>query len=228
MMGEADDTIFVTGCPSIDIARSVLADSSWMTTSYLYDRYAGTGARVDIENRFIVVAQHPVTTEFEDAYEQMWTTLLAVEKTGMPSLVFWPNADAGSEATAKAIRVFREQHNPDNMCFFRNLSPEDFLALLLRCACIVGNSSAGIRECAYLGVPAVNIGSRQEGRERGPNVLDVGYNIDEIVSAVQHQATRRYPQSTIYGAGDAGMRIAEILAATSPRIEKKFVDRSMP
>ena len=89
-------------------------------------------------------------------------------------LWFWPNVDAGSDGTSKGIRVFREREKPANFHLFRNMFPEDFLRLLVHATAIVGNSSVAIRECSYLGVPAVNIGTRQQGRERGANVIDVG------------------------------------------------------
>ncbi len=85
----------------------------------------------------------------------------------MPVLWFWPNVDAGSDGTSKGIRVFREREKPDNLHLFRNMFPEDFLRLLVHSTAIVGNSSVAIRECSFLGVPAVNVGTRQQGRERG-------------------------------------------------------------
>ncbi|HUS56235.1 MAG TPA: UDP-N-acetylglucosamine 2-epimerase, partial [Thermohalobaculum sp.] len=140
-------------------------------------------------------------------------TLHAVRDLQVPTLWFWPNVDAGSDRTAKAIRMFREQNPLKFMHFFRNMPPEDFNRLLVGASAIVGNSSAAIRECAYLGTPAVNIGSRQSGRERGPNVIDVDYDRGAIGEAVRTQlAHGRYASSTIYGDGKAGPRIAEALA----------------
>ncbi len=101
------------------------------------------------------------------------------------------------------------------MHFFKNLPVETYIRLMARAACLVGNSSSGIREGAYIGTPVVNIGSRQAGRERGRNVLDVPHEKDAIVAALRRQAAqRRYPSDTIYGDGEAGRRIAEVLAAT--------------
>ena len=112
--------------------------------------------------------QHPVTTEYEEARQQVEETLYAVNDIGLPVLWFWPNVDAGSDGTSKGIRVFREREKPDNLHLFRNMFPEDFLRLLVHSTAIVGNSSVAIRECSFLGVPAVNIGTRQQGRERAP------------------------------------------------------------
>ena len=104
------------------------------------------------------------------------------------------------------------RHRPDmdlaNIHFFRNMNPDDFLRLLVHSKGIIGNSSVAIRECSYLGVPAVNIGSRQQGRERGANVIDVEHDRREIVSAARrHLSGDRPKRDTLYGNGDAGQRI---------------------
>jgi UDP-hydrolysing UDP-N-acetyl-D-glucosamine 2-epimerase len=223
-MGESQDVIFVTGCPSIDLARGVMKDNSVINTEYLYSKYGGTGAQVDIDRDFVVVMQHAVTTEYEQAYSQMKTTLQAVYDLDIPAVVMWPNMDAGSDLVSKAIREFREKYNLKNFHFFKNFEPEDFLALLIKSKCIIGNSSVGIRECSFLGVPAVNIGTRQDGREQGPNVIDVGHNGVAIKRAARKQLERTipYPSVHIYGDSNAGKRIAELLATLPLTFEKKF------
>jgi UDP-N-acetylglucosamine 2-epimerase len=90
--------------------------------------------------------------------------------------------------------------------------PADFLVLLLGSKALVGNSSVGIRECAYLGVPAVNIGSRQANRQRGANVIDVGHDEAEILGATRTQIDRgHYSSDPLYGSGQAGRVIARRL-----------------
>jgi UDP-N-acetylglucosamine 2-epimerase/N-acetylmannosamine kinase len=97
--------------------------------------------------------------------------------------------------------------------FFKNMEPEDFLKLLINSQCLIGNSSVGIRECAYLGVPVVNIGTRQHRRLRGDNVIDIDYDKDAIVKAVQkHIKSVKIDASSIYGNGDSGNQIANLLA----------------
>jgi UDP-N-acetylglucosamine 2-epimerase len=99
----------------------------------------------------------------------------------------------------------------------------DFLRLLHNSRCLIGNSSVGIRECSFLGVPVVNIGSRQAGRDRGCNLLDVHYDRAEIAGAVlHHMGNGRYPNDTIYGDGRAGKRIAQVLAQAPLRIDKRL------
>jgi UDP-hydrolysing UDP-N-acetyl-D-glucosamine 2-epimerase len=220
-MGEDPQSVFVTGCPSIDLAASVL-DAPTLDFDPL-QKYIGVGYEVDISKGYIVVLQHPVTTEYEEARRQVSETLYAVRDSGMPTFWFWPNVDAGSDGTSKGIRSFRENEKIPNIRFFKNMTPEDFLRLIYTSQCVVGNSSVGIRECGFLGVPAVNIGTRQQGRERGKNVFDADYHRAEILDALQEQLKNgRYPQQFLYGDGHAGERIADLLATVPFQIDKKL------
>jgi UDP-hydrolysing UDP-N-acetyl-D-glucosamine 2-epimerase len=219
-MGEEPGSVIVTGCPSIDLAQAAI-EAEPRDPAEILSAYGGVGADVDVSGGYIVVLQHPVTTEYQQAYQHVSETLEAVRECGYPALWFWPNVDAGSDNTSKAIRSFRERHALLNVHFYRNLSPLDFLAILINSDCIVGNSSAGIRECSYLGVPAVNIGNRQRGRDRGRNVMDVNYDRNAIIRAIEQcRSTARPESDLIYGDGTAGPRIAEALATTSVSIEK--------
>lgn len=218
-MGEDPKRVFVTGCPSIDLAAEVMKDPTLNFNPF--EKYGGVGEKVDISNGYLVVMQHPVTTECELGRAQIMETLHAVRDVGLPTMWFWPNVDAGSDGTSNGIRAFREREYPNNIRFFKNMAPTDFLRLLYKCRCLVGNSSVGIRECAYLGVPVVNIGTRQNGRDRGSNVLDVNYNRKDIIAAIKRQTGNgRYASNPIYGTGKAGHRIAENIA-TIPLITEK-------
>lgn len=221
-MGEDPEMVFVTGCPSIDIARRVKENPGLMGDPF--EKYGGVGARVDLSNGYLVVMQHPVTSEYEKARQHVTETLYAIRDLGLPTLWFWPNPDAGSDGTSKGIRAFRELENPTNIHFFKNIPPEDFLRLLYHSRAIVGNSSVAIRECSYLGVPAVNIGSREAGRERGPNVIDVpDYDREKIKAAIQEAINRpRTEGVTLYGDGYAGQRIADVLARVPLRFTKRL------
>lgn len=220
-LGEDPDTVIVTGCPSIDIAADVCASPALDFDPF--DKYGGVGDRADLSGGFLVVLQHPVTTEYEAARMQVTETLYATRDIGLPVLWFWPNVDAGSDGTSKGIRMFRERERLSHFHLFRNMYPEDFLKLVNQSSCIVGNSSVAIRECSYLGVPAVNIGSRQQGRERGRNVIDVGHDREEIADAIRtHLRNGRPPSDHLYGDGRAGERIADCLAGAELRIEKRL------
>jgi UDP-hydrolysing UDP-N-acetyl-D-glucosamine 2-epimerase len=221
-MGEDPATVFVTGCPSIDLAAEILRNPSLNFDPF--KRYGGVGATVDLlKNGYLVVMQHPVTTEYELARKHIFETLYAVRDSGLPTLWFWPNVDAGSDGTSGGIRSFRETQHPENIHFFKNMESTDFLRLLYNSRCLVGNSSVGIRECSFLGVPVVNIGSRQAGRDRVRNVLDVDYDQREIAHAIEHQRRNGHClQDGLYGDGQAGKRIAQLLAEAPLRIEKRL------
>jgi UDP-hydrolysing UDP-N-acetyl-D-glucosamine 2-epimerase len=220
-MGETPSAVFITGCPSIDIAAEMLKDPRLDFDPF--ERYGGVGPRLDISGGYMVVMQHPVTTEYKEARDHVMETLHAVHEAGMPTLWFWPNVDAGSDGTSNGIRSFRENERPENIHFFKNMAPTDFLRVLYNSRALIGNSSVGIRECSFLGVPVVNIGSRQAGRERGRNVIDVDYDRREIGEAIRrHRRNGRYPQDTTYGDGNAGSRIAELLTEVPLRIEKRL------
>ena len=220
-LGEAPGSVVLTGCPSIDIAAEVSASPQLDFDPF--ERYGGVGPREDLSKGYLVVMQHPVTTEYDEARKQVEETLYAVKDSSLPVLWFWPNVDAGSDGTSKGIRVFREKEKPPNFHFFRNMLPEDFLRLLCRSTAIVGNSSVAIRECSFLGVPAVNIGSRQTGRERGRNVIDVDHERSAIAGAIQEHLRRGRPEpDRLYGDGKAGTKIADTLATAHLTIEKRL------
>lgn len=220
-MGEDPSTVFVTGCPSVDLAAEVMRDP--VLNFDPVAKYGGVGAHIDLSSGYLVVMQHPVTTEYELARQHAIDTLHVVRDTGLPTLWFWPNVDAGSDGTSTAIRSFREQQAPDNIRFFKNMTGTDFLRLLYNSRCLIGNSSVGVRECAFLGVPVVNVGSRQSGRERAGNVLDVGYDREETAAAIRtHLRNGRYGRDPLYGSGNAGVRIAELVASEPLRIQKRL------
>jgi UDP-hydrolysing UDP-N-acetyl-D-glucosamine 2-epimerase len=220
-MGEDPERVHITGCPSVDLAKEVMEDPR--LTFDPFTMYGGVGPRMDITQGYLVVMQHPVTTEYELARDHITETLHVVHNSGLPALWFWPNVDAGSDGTSNGIRTFRETERPTNMHFFKNMLPTDFLRLLYNSSCLIGNSSVGIRECSFMGVPVVNIGTRQAGRDRGLNVMDVGYDRRAIARAVERQLIHgRYPSDTLYGDGGAGQRIAQALAHTSLGIEKQL------
>jgi UDP-hydrolysing UDP-N-acetyl-D-glucosamine 2-epimerase len=221
-LGESPESVFNTGCPSIDLAREVA--QAWNGAGVdIYAKYGGVGEVLDLSSGYLVVLQHPVTTEPEQARRQVEATLEVVDGLRMPTLWFWPNVDAGADATSGAIRAFRETRNPKHIHFFKNMEPEDFLRLLLGARCLIGNSSVGIRECSYLGVPVVNIGSRQERRDRGSNVIDVEPEAAAIRAGAEHWLNSPRPQPDhVYGGGDAGARIADLLATVPLRFHKSI------
>lgn len=210
-MGENEASVFHTGCPSIDLAHEIYEDGALDFNPY--QRYGGVGEKPDFSQGYLIVMQHPVTTEYEQSKQQTLETLKAIQTSDLPTFWFWPNVDAGSDGTSNALRSFRENNKCNHIQFFKNMTPYDFLKILKNSKCLIGNSSAGIRECAYLGVPVINIGSRQNGRERGANVIDVGYDKAMIQQAISKQLEHgKYPSDDIYGKAGAGKQIAALLA----------------
>ena len=196
----AGSGVYVTGCPSIDLAAEVWAE-----------RYEGAEHFLpEVEPGTVVVLQHPVTDEAGAAAEQMRATVEAVQ--GLPALFFWPGEDAAASGMCKVLR-------DAGIRAVRNYPPRVFLRLLrYRAAVLVGNSSVGIRECSFLGVPVVNIGTRQQGRERALNVVDVPYEAERIWAATCEQmAHGPYRSSALYGQGDAGVKIAEVICGGMDR-----------
>lgn len=222
-MGENPAAIHVTGCPSIDIARESL-DIPVATAAAELARVSA-GAPPNLSGDYVVVLQHPETDTHSESFAQITMVLEAVEALKVPVIVFWPNVDAGSDGTSKGARIFRESGRAARFTFAKNLEGHDFLAVLRNARVLVGNSSVGIRESAFLGTPVVNIGQRQQGRERAANVYDVDWNAEAIAAALAHQfAHGRYPSSTLYGDGHAGRVIAETIATTRPAFSKRFHD----
>jgi UDP-hydrolysing UDP-N-acetyl-D-glucosamine 2-epimerase len=217
-MGEDPETVYLTGCPSLDI----ILETDLSAVGRL-GNYGGVGLPIDIGRPYLVVLQHPVTTEYGDGLSQVRETLQAIKEMNMQTVWLWPNVDAGSDDISKGMRMFREHNRDVPVHFYRNFTVEDYLILIKNCSCMIGNSSSAIREGAFLGVPAVNIGTRQQGRERGENVIDVDYRSSMIVSAVRKQlAHGPYPSNHMYGDGKAGQKIADVLSKAKFNIQKKF------
>jgi len=218
-MGEDSAYVFNTGCPSIDLALKALNNSELSFDPI--EKYGGVGASFNLSSDYLVVMQHPVTTEYDQARKDITKTLTVIDEMEIPTYWFWPNVDAGADGTSNGIRSFREKYSPKHIRFFKNMEPDDFLQLLINSKCLIGNSSVGIRECSFMGVPVVNIGTRQNRRLRGDNVIDVSYNETEIKKAITAQLEKpKNSRSDIYGTGNSGKKIAEILATVDLRFHK--------
>jgi UDP-hydrolysing UDP-N-acetyl-D-glucosamine 2-epimerase len=220
-MGEDPQYVFNTGSLDVELAARVDAP----ITTAVVNGY-GVGHMVDVTQPFLMVMQHPVTTD-SDNRQHLEETLRAVSMLGMPAIWFWPNVDAGTGEMAERIRHFREHPAAAAapIRFITNVRAGEFVALLKATACVVGNSSAGIKECSYLGTPVVNTGVRQQGRLHAENVVHVGHDADEICRAVVAQVSHgRYPTSLIYYRPDASQAIVDVLASMQLYTQKRFHD----
>jgi len=190
-MGENEDFVFNFGCPRIDIVKEILNNPFQIEEMNKYISLIGVGDVFNIDNKFLLLSQHPVTTEYGEGKNQISETLKAVREISIerdvPVLVLWPNSDAGSDDVASGIRIFREKYDDRNFHFFKNIPLESYIWLMEKTLCLVGNSSSGIREGAFIGTPVVNIGTRQDDRARGKNVIDTDYKYKEIKNAIETQ-----------------------------------------
>lgn len=222
-MGEDERFVFNTGCPRIDLVREELESDSLQVLQYFFQENRGVGASFDLSKPFLLVSQHPVTTEFGNGRAQIEQTLEALQQLQMPVIMLWPNADAGSDEISKGIRTFREKYRPEWLTVFKNLPTQQYIHLMNTTACLIGNSSSGIREGAFIGTPVVNIGTRQQARMRAANVMDAGYEVEEIVHAVREQLKHgKYASSHLYGDGLSGPRIADLLSTHTPPLQKRI------
>ncbi len=217
-MGENKKYVWNTGCPSLDLIKDDLKiqKNFWKT-------HGGTGFEVDLYDKYIVVLQHPVTTEYDQAYNQMSISLKAIKSLNIPVILLWPNSDAGSDQVSKSIREFKENNRDFPLRLVRHLPTEEYIKLIYNSVCLVGNSSSAIREGAYLGVPAVNIGTRQINRESCQNIIHTDHSEVKIKQAILKQIKHgRYKTSKLYGDGKSARRIMKILSTVDLNINKSL------
>lgn len=220
-LGERPEDVYQVGCPRLDLVAAELARDDDEALANLFSQ--GVGNPFDLSKPFILLSEHPVTTEYGEGERQIVASLEAISRIGLPCIALWPNADAGSEDISRGMRKFREQGKDKNFHFFKNLTTSTYIRLMERTVCIVGNSSSAIREGPFIGTPAVNIGSRQAGRQRGSNVIDVDHDANQIADAIATQLKHgKYPSEPIYGNGTAGKQIADVLATCSWQIQKQI------
>ena len=217
-MGEPKESVHVVGTPSLDQLARIDIDERRSLQAFLDER--GQAERVDISGDFVVVSQHPVVTEYGEAGRQFHETAEAVRQLGLPVVWILPNDEAGANEVAAPLAAVTADGGPA-VCPLGGLTFPFYARLLAHARCLIGNSSSGIREGAFLGVPVVNVGTRQQGRQRGRNVIDVGCSAADILAAARRQiANGRYPSDPVYGDGRAGEHIAEVLATAWPPLDK--------
>ena len=205
-MGEDEWRVHVVGSPALDI----ILNEPLLSPKKLAERI-----KLDLSQPLILVVQHPVTTQVDDAPEQMRVTLECIVELGYHTVLIYPNSDAGGRSM---IEVIKQYERYPFIKTFKSLPRREYLSLMKVASVMVGNSSSGIVEAPSFGLPVVNVGIRQEGRERGQNVIDVGHDKKEIVRAIRRalkdatflKQVKKCDSS--YGDGKAGVRIAKILS----------------
>ena len=216
-MGEDEWRVHLVGSPALDMILS----EPLLPNEVLVEKFG-----LDLSAPLVLLVQHPVTTQVDEAPEQMRETLDAIVKLGYPAILIYPNSDAGGR---RMIEVIREYERHSLIKTFESLPRREYLSLMKVASVMVGNSSSGIIDAPSFGLPAVNIGIRQEGRERGKNVIDVGHNKREIVKTIKKALTDKAFLAEVkqcqnpYGDGESGPRIAKILNETeiTPQLLQK-------
>jgi GDP/UDP-N,N'-diacetylbacillosamine 2-epimerase (hydrolysing) len=205
-LGEQPENVHVVGAPGLDYLRR-------------FDPMPDKELRevgIDLSKPFVIFTQHPVTAEMAQAAAQMETSLQALEQAGVQVVATYPNADSGGRAMIQVLERWRER---PWLRIFPSLGQRRFASLLKKAAAMVGNSSSGIIEAPFFGVPVVNIGSREAGRLRAENVLDVPNEPAAITSAIERALhdqdfkARARNSPNPYGDGHSGERIVEVLAS---------------
>ena len=208
-MGISDKSIHVIGCPSIDLVVNN-SDASPSQASDL----GGIGADFPLSVPFGIIMFHPDTYDEVGNIHALNQLIELTKISHMNWIWFWPNPDSGSELISKVIRNV-DWKSQGNVRVIINLQPEIFISLAKSARILVGNSSFGIREASFIGLPTININSRQINRERGLNVVEWNSRTHEtkladLVETVVNDVQFRQ-QSTIYGSGIAGERGVEVI-----------------
>lgn len=223
-LGENRKNVFNVGCPRIDLLKDAKNDSNFIFNQIPKIGIGDIQERIKKNEKFIILLQHPVTTEIQKTDNDIKETLLALRKIKLKKIILWPNPDAGYETISREINIYKERKLLENFRLIKNLPIKDYASLLSNTACIVGNSSSAIRDCSYIGTPAVNIGSRQNSRLKSKNVLDVKNNAKDILKAINIQLKRKkFPPSKLYGSGNAAKKIISIILKTKHiNVQKKI------
>lgn len=219
-LGEHPSYVFNFGSPDVEVVSKLLKKDNKFDLNK-----TGSGAMFDLSKGYLIVMYHPDITDIKHIHENTKKILKAVHDTGIPTLWFWPNADAGSEDVSQELRLFKDDVSGHKIRFMRYLGPRDFIWLLKNSLCLIGNSSAGIKESSFIGLPVVNIGTRQNNRLRSSNVVSVNHDSIDIKKAIENQIKKgRYPSSNIYFEKDTSKNIAKTIATVPLYSQKSFIE----
>ncbi|ARU63787.1 UDP-N-acetylglucosamine 2-epimerase (hydrolyzing) [Tumebacillus avium] len=207
-LGEQDFRVHNTGNPGLDRILQVPE----LTDAELSERL---GFEIQAGEPLILVIQHVISTEIDEAYFQMKQTMEAVQRLGIKTVLSYPNTDAGGQQMIKAIQEY--QHLP-NLFAAKNIPRLEFINIMRKAGCMLGNSSAGILEAPLLKLPVINVGNRQKGRLHAENVQFVPHDMEQICAAVHRALFDETYRATVaacsnpYGDGRSSQRIADLIA----------------
>jgi UDP-hydrolysing UDP-N-acetyl-D-glucosamine 2-epimerase len=223
-MGEEAWRVLVSGAPGLDGIEAAACPPEELASRF----------GLDVSRPPLLVTYHPVSLEHERTAGQVKQLLSALEGSGPPMVFTAPNADVAGRTVAGMIRDFVAEHAQAR--FVPNLGRRGYFGLMRCAAAMVGNSSSGIIEAASFRLPVVNVGTRQQGRVRGANVIDVGYEAEAIAGAIARAVSPEFRATLAglqnpYGDGRAGERIASRLAEVpldARLVVKRFCDMPEP
>lgn len=218
-LGEEPWRVHVVGSPVLDVILS----ERLLSANVIAQRFS-----LDLSRPVILVVQHPLTLKPEESSTQIRETMEALVEIKEQSIVIYPNTDAGGRRMINVIKKYEKYHFIKT---FKNLSRKDYLSLMKMASVMVGNSSSGIIEAPSFHLPVVNIGSRQEGRERSTNVIDVGHDKREIINAIKKALHGKKFLAKVkkcknpYGDGKASQRIVKVLSEIkiTPKLLQKKI-----
>jgi UDP-hydrolysing UDP-N-acetyl-D-glucosamine 2-epimerase len=221
-MLENEAEIEVIGCPSLDIVLKTLNSPRTLKNSF---QISGVGHEFELSERFCLILFHPDTLQSDE--NKYWVKALfeLIEShSEINWFWFWPNPDYGSDEISKMIRTGRELGNLRKVRFVINVEPSKFVEIASQSQAIIGNSSFGIRESSFIPKLSINLGSRQDRRQRAANVIDVTdptnlVNVFKNSLKIDESLTRSF----LYGDGDSGVRAANVIANWSPRIKRNMI-----
>lgn len=224
-LGEEQWRITVSGAPGLD----ELVNVRTLNEQELRARFG-----IQVDRPFLLCTFHPATLEFDRTEWHLGELLAAIDTVGLPVIFTQPNADAGGRLARRLIEEFVDRHQSATLVL--NLGTEGYFSVMARAAAMVGNSSSGLIEAPSFALPVVNIGTRQAGRVRAQNVIDVGYTRAGIVDGLRRALNPTFCKGLIgmrnpYGDGRATERIVNRLLSeplTTELIEKRFRDLTQP
>ena len=215
-MGELPENIRIVGCPSIDILKQQINSNTPLHNNA--SDYGGVGEDFMTSSPFGIIMFHPDTLNIVESEDWVENIYKVIERSEMNWFWFWPNPDFGSDNLSKILRKKRESSKNFRIRYIINLTPEKFMDLTIKSKIMIGNSSFGIREASYLGLPVINLGKRQFSRERSQNVLDIDLPRDFLEELKIHLKSN-FKSSLIYGDGNAGKLASQFLANWEPKLK---------
>lgn len=223
-LGEVPSYVYNVGCPRNDLIKNILNKKKFKKEfEYLSQKGVGDLDTLSQNDDYFVTLYHPVTTELEKNEQVILNIVDATSKFNIKNIIIWPNSDGGSEQISKKLRTLREKNLLQNYKIYKNLPIEYYIPLIKHAKCLVGNSSSAIRDGAFIGIPAVNVGNRQNNRLRSKNVIQSSNETIDIYKKIKVQYGKKFTSSKLYGSGNAGKKILQILKKLNKFSTQKLI-----